>query len=211
SGGPNQLEGITFLREAQVIAIANIYHNRVYRLQPFHLAKLEEEGMVVQTKEETFERHNEAVKFFYRKANWFDSDIHNTFQDMVKKRAIPELVFPKTNLVLRNFDLRTIRTTEIGEDFAEVKPEKEVEKTQEEPQVIEREIRVEKLKPGMIVAQNVVTKTGIVIIRQDNRLDETLIDNIKYLAETGLVPKEISVYVIPPPHLLEDSPQNKEK
>ncbi|MGC8957635.1 MAG: response regulator [Candidatus Kapaibacteriota bacterium] len=211
SGGPNQLEGITFLREAQVIAIANIYHNRVYRLQPFHLAKLEEEGMVVQTKEETFERHNEAVKFFYRKANWFDSDIHNTFQDMVKKRAIPELVFPKTNLVLRNFDLRTIRTTEIGEDLAEVKSEKEVEKTQEEPQVIEREIRVEKLKPGMIVAQNVVTKTGIVIIRQDNRLDETLIDNIKYLAETGLVPKEISVYVIPPPHLLEDSPQNKEK
>lgn len=209
SGGPNQLEGNAVLRESQVIAIANIYHNRVYRIQPFHITKLEEEGLVVQTKEETFNRHNEAIKFFYRKANWFDSDIHNTFQDMIKKRAIPELIFPKTNLVLRNFDLRTLRSIE-GEDLPEdKKSEKEEDKEPAEPQAIEREIRVEKLKPGMIVAQNVVTKTGIVIVRQDNKLDEALIDNIKYLAETGLVPKEISVYAVPPPHLSQEQTQTK--
>ncbi|MCX7909356.1 MAG: response regulator [Ignavibacteria bacterium] len=201
SGGPKQLEGIKVLKESQVIAIANIYHNKVYRIQPFHITKLEEEGLVVQTKEETFDRHNEALKFFYRKANWFDNDILNTFQDIVKKRVIPELIVPKTNLVIRNFDLRTLRSSDLGEVF-------ESEETQEEapppePQVVEREIRVEKLKPGMIVAQNIVTKTGVLIVRQDNKLDEALVENIKYLAEAGLVPKEVSIYVIPPPNITE--------
>lgn len=202
TGGPNQVEGIAFLREAQVIAIANIYHNRVYRIQPFHLTKLEKEGLVVQTKEETFDRHNEAVKFFYRKANWFDSDILNTFQDMVKKRAIPELIIPKTNLTIQNFDIRTLRPIEFRDTIIEKIPESETsEQTQQETEGLEREIRVEKLKPGMIVAQNVVTKTGVLIVRQDNKLDEALVENIKYLAEAGLLPKVISVYVIPPPHL----------
>ncbi len=204
TGGPDQIEGIIFLREAQVIAIANIYHNRVYRIQPFHIPKLEEEGLVVQTKEETFDRHNEAIKFFYRKANWFDSDILNTFQDMVKKRAIPELIIPKTNLSIQNFDLRTIRSVDYTEALTnEEEPVEETEK--KEPEALEREIRVEKLKPGMIVAQNIVTKTGVLIVRQDNKLDEALVENIKYLADSGLVPKVISVYVIPPPHLSGES------
>lgn len=199
SGGPKQIEGINFLPEAQVISIANLYHNKVYRIQPFHAPKLEEDGLVVQTKEETFERHNEAIKFFYRRANWYENDIINTFQDMVKKRAIPELIFPKTNLVLRNFDLRTYKSLEAEDVLFEDKIEEKSEPAAEEPQTLEREIRVEKLKPGMIVAQNVVTKTGVLIVRQDNKLDEVLVDNIKYLAEAGLIPNEISVYVIPPP------------
>ncbi len=205
TGGPDQLEGISFLREAQVIAIANIYHNRVYRIHPFHIPKLEEEGLVVQTKEETFERHNEAIKFFYRKANWFDSDILNTFQDMVKKRAIPELIIPKTTLSIQNFDLRTIRSVDYTETIAEEKEKPAEETEKNEPEALEREIRVEKLKPGMIVAQNIVTKTGVLIVRQDNKLDEALVENIKYLADAGLLPKVISVYVIPPPHLSGES------
>lgn len=199
SGGPNQIEGKTFLPEAQVISIANIYHNKVYRIHPFHVTKLEEDGLVIQTKEETFQRHNEAVKFFYRKANWYENDVINTFQDMIKKRVIPELIFPKTNLVLRNYDLKTYKSLESGDILVEDKTEEESEPLAEEPQTLEREIRVEKLKPGMVVAQNVVTKTGVLIVRQNNKLDDVLVENIKYLAEVGLIPNEISVYVIPPP------------
>lgn len=210
SGGPKQLEGINVLREAQVVSIANIYHNKVYRIQPFHITKLEEEGLVVQTKEETFDRHNETIKFFYRKANWFDNDVLNTFQEMVKKRAIPELIIPKTNLVIRNFDLRTLRSLE-DEGSPSEEQQSETTEQKEEPQVLEREIRVEKLKPGMIVAQNIVTKTGVLIVRQDNKLDEALVENIKYLADAGLVPKEISIYVIPPPHLTESNQDSAEK
>ena len=121
---------------------------------------------------------------------------------MVKKRAIPELIIPKTNLSIQNFDLRTLRTIEFRDSAPESEVESEAsEQTQAETEGLEREIRVEKLKPGMIVAQNVVTKTGVLIVRQDNKLDEALVENIKYLAEAGLLPKVISVYVIPPSHL----------
>lgn len=199
TGGPNGYQGIEFLREAQVIAIANIYHNRVYRLQPHQLSQLEIDGVVTQTKEETFERHNETIKFFYRKANWFDSDLFNTFQNMAKSRSIPEFIIPNATLTIRNFDLRSLRIeSKLDTSSADEEPG---EKETQEPQAIERDIRVEKLKPGMIVAQNVVTKTGVLIVRQDNKLDDALVENIKYLASQGLVPKEISIYVIPPPHL----------
>ncbi|MGQ9819297.1 MAG: hypothetical protein ACUVQ1_05160 [Candidatus Kapaibacteriales bacterium] len=106
---------------------------------------------------------------------------------------------PNTTLSIRNFDLRNLRTE------TKLKTTSNNEETEEEstPKVIEREIRAEKLKPGMIVAQNVVTKTGVLIVRQDNKLDEALVENIKYLSSQGLVPDKISVYVIPPPHLLQ--------
>ncbi|MCX7880032.1 MAG: response regulator [Ignavibacteria bacterium] len=198
TGGPNKLEGDSVLIESQIIAIANIYHNKVYRIQPAHIARLEEEGLVVQTKEETFDRHNEAIKFFYRRANWFDSDLLNTFQNLVKRQAIPELTIPRVNLTIKNFDLRTTSSTD--EIFIE---SKDVEKMliSPEEQAVERIIRVEKLKPGMIVAQNVVTKSGVLIVRQDNKIDEALADNIKYLAKSGLIPSEISIYVVPPPDI----------
>ncbi len=202
SGGPFNLEGTAIRKESQVIAVANIYHNKVYRLQPNHLSKLDEEGVIMQTKEETFERHNEAIKFFYRKANWFDSDILNTFHSMVKTKAIPEFTIPKTTLTLYNFDLRTLRST--GENAANV-GEDLPQSPRDVTEPIEREIRVEKLKPGMIVAQNVTTKTGVLIVRQDNKLDEILVDNLKYLASNGMIPKEISVYVIPPSHTADQS------
>lgn len=198
TGGPNEYQGNDVLIEAQIIAMANIYHNKVYRLQPHQLSQLEIDGVVIQTSEETFQRHNEAIKFFYRKANWFDSDIFNSFQSLVKSRSIPEFILPNSTLTIRNFDHKNLQTK------AKLEPTSNDEKPKEEstPEVIEREIRVEKLKPGMIVAQNVVTKTGVLIVRQDNKLDEALVENIKYLASQELVPTEISVYVIPPPHLL---------
>lgn len=195
SGGPNQLEGNSVQRTAQTIAVANIYHNKVYRIQPIHLSKLEGDGLVVQTKEETFERHNEAIKFFYRKANWFDSDILNTFHSMVKTRAIPEFTIPNKSLTLYNFDLRTLRSS-TEESAGEQKNLSGNKPNEQEP--IERDIRIEKLKPGMIIAQNIVTKTGVLIVRQDNQLDEVIVDNLKYLASKGMIPKEVSVYVIPP-------------
>lgn len=198
TGGPNGLQANDVLMEAQVIAMANIYHNKVYRLQPHQLSQLEIDGVVIQTREETFHRHNEAIKFFYRKANWFDSDIFNTFQSMVKSRSIPEFILPNSTLTIRNFDLKHLR----AESKLETIPNEEKTEEESTPEIIEREIRAEKLKPGMIVAQNVVTKTGVLIVRQDNKLDEALVENIKYLASQGLIPKEISVYVIPPPHLL---------
>jgi response regulator RpfG family c-di-GMP phosphodiesterase len=202
SGGPNQLEGNNIQKTAQAIAVANIYHNKVYRIQPIHLSKLEGDGLVIQTKEETFERHNEAIKFFYRKANWFDSDILNTFHSMVKTKFIPEFSIPNKSLTLYNFDLRTLRSsteqsTSAQGNASENKP------NQQEP--IERDIRIEKLKPGMIVAQNVVTKTGVLIVRQDNQLDEVIVDNLKYLASKGMIPNEISVYVIPPSQIAKQS------
>lgn len=206
SGGPNQIEGNNVRKEAQVIAISNIYHNKVYRIQPLHLSKLEGDGLVIQTKEETFERHNEAIKFFYRKANWFDSDILNTFHSMVKTKAIPEFAIPNKTLTLYNFDLRTLRSSPEQIAIEQINPS---ENQPSKPEAVERDIRIEKLKPGMVVAQNVVTKTGVLIVRQDNQLDEVIVDNLKYLASKGMVPKEISVYVISPSQIASQSGDEK--
>ncbi len=204
TGGPDHLEGANVWKESQIISLVNIYHNKVYRLLPSHFPKFETEGVIVQTKEETFERHNEAVKFLYRKANWWDNDILNGFQSLLKSKTLRELVLPNSNLVLRNVDLKTAKTAkkDIFSDFSAKEEEPE------EPEVVEREILVDKLRPGMIVAQNIVTKAGVLIARQDTRLDEGLVDNIKYLSRSGLLPKEISVYVIPPPHLRSDEQQS---
>jgi len=56
-------------------------------------------------------------------------------------------------------------------------------------------IKIEQLKPGMIVAQNIVTRKGILVVRQDNVLTAKLVSNIQQLESTGMLSSYITIMV----------------
>lgn len=204
SGVPKKISGTTLTKEAQIITIANFYHNSVYKIRYDDLREFEKNGYLIQSKEVTRQRHDETIKQLYRRANWYDLDLFNAFHNIVKIRKIPEVIPIAETLTCITND----KLCESGfsrEDLINNKPQKPIiieEDSQdssipqrEQNKFIEKDIQVARLEPGMVVGQNVVTKNGMLIIRQDNTLDENTVKNIQHLEATGMLPKSITIMV----------------
>ena len=165
TGAPKQISGSAFSKEAQIIAIANFYHNSVYRIKFEDLGTFESVGFLSQTKEITRQRHDETIKQLYRRANWFDYDLFNAFQNITKVRKISELVPSTETLSCITID----KLYEEGFSVEDLNPKPKQRHNSEEndafpiaekkkAQFIEKEIQVSRLLSGMVVGQNVVAK-----------------------------------------------------
>lgn len=195
SGYPFGLEGNNISEAAQIISIANIYHNQVYRLSGGLMRKLRKEGVVSQTKNETKIRHENAMRFFYRRAKWFEMDIFQAFLDTVKRRECDELI-PSMKLLLISFMNGEEERAERSQ-FDEAASSNEIKITpgkKKKFHLIEKEISVSDLKRGMTVAQNVVTKNGILIVRADTELSAAAAEKIKVLERSGMMYGSITIY-----------------
>ncbi len=207
SGYPNSKSGWDLILESQIITFANIYHNKTYRLTYDKLSILQSKGHILQSVEETRQRHSEAVKFFYRRANWFNVDVASAFHELIKKKTCPSLIPANIPLILNDINSISIKTNpqapKIDDDDDEEGTLSQVEgditiqkKTIKKP--VEQDVKIENLKPGMIVAQNVATKNGILIVRQDNILTKNLIQNIKQMEKSGMLHGSTLNILFPP-------------
>lgn len=198
SGLPRRLAGKNILPEAQLLAISNVYHNSVYRV-PYELSeKWKIDGQVTQSPEETVYRHEECLKTLYKRINWFDFDLVQVFQDMAKKHHC-YLLIPETKpLVAYSTEIDDSAKLLEMHEIMRVKREEErltVNLNSGEPIMIDKEIAVNDLKAGMTMAQNVVTKKGMLVVRQYTQLDATLVKKIKQLEATGIIEGYITISV----------------
>jgi response regulator RpfG family c-di-GMP phosphodiesterase len=186
TGFPLNLIGTKIDIESQIIALANIYHNKVYRLQQEHLSMLEHNGEITQNSDETKKRHAEAIKYFYRKSNWFNIDASNAFHEVIRKKNCPSLV-PDNKILLLKYiekDVKITRKSETEEQT--ITGDGDITK-QKQGKPIEKVIQIADLEAGMVVAQSIVSTTGILIMRQDTTIDNSGLKNIQQMDRSGLL------------------------
>ena len=199
TGYPKKLFGQEIFKESQILSLINIYRNNVYRLKLEDVARLKRIGEVQQTPEETVKRHTESFKMLYKKANWFDYDVFNVFQELIKKHKIESLAFHEKPLVIRlmNTELNPAKPpqqTNGKENVLQPSDVIELDLIKGE-QMVEIEIPIEKLDIGMVIAQNVVTKSGFLIVRQDTQLTNEIVKNLKQHARIGMISGYVSIFI----------------
>jgi len=91
SGFPNSLSGEKIIKTSQIVSIANYYHNLSFGLKKID-SESNNQTTVNHQSLKYDERHNRAVKFLYRKANWFEPDIFRIFHELVKKKDFIKLI-----------------------------------------------------------------------------------------------------------------------
>ncbi len=204
SGLPQKLTGHAISKEAYILSLANMYHNSVYRIQPESLPTLRRNGFLVQDRETTFKRHNEAVKLLYRRANWFDLDAFQMFIDLIKKHTYTEFKPVQESLSIKIFDLDQSFNSKSLENIIE---EGEIPVTQgsdsfsidtksgNDVDYVEMELPVSKLQSGMIVSHSIVTKKGMLVVKPETTLDALIIKKVKTLEATGSLPSHVTVLV----------------
>jgi response regulator RpfG family c-di-GMP phosphodiesterase len=91
TGLPNRYEKSQIFIEAQVIAIANTYHNRVYLLEEKNYDEFIEKGKFTQDAETTERRHKKALAYIENKSSWFNPQVANAFKEVLASQTLPEL------------------------------------------------------------------------------------------------------------------------
>ncbi len=201
TGFPNKLPGDKISRISQIISVANQYHNMTYGFSNIQNPETGSTGVSAKTTHDREEKHNLAVKYFFKKANWFDSEVVKAFQTFVKRKEFTKITSdadlerlvvsqkpPEKPVVEEVISINKNSQEVIKEKVAEVVS---VSKSG----LIEKDINVNHLKPGMIVINNLVTKNGFLLVRQDNPIDDDLIQKIQRFEKMGMVGATLKVYI----------------
>jgi putative nucleotidyltransferase with HDIG domain len=91
SGFPAGLTGKQISLEAQILSIANVYHNKVYKIPLAHIPTSGNLPGLSQSAEEQARRHKAAMVFLRVKAGWFNLEASNAFAELVKSGKCPAI------------------------------------------------------------------------------------------------------------------------
>jgi response regulator RpfG family c-di-GMP phosphodiesterase len=199
SGYPRGLYEDQISFESQILSLAVIYHNAVYRLTHEQYKVLMQAGEIEQPFNETQERHKEIMTQLYKWTKWFDYDVLRIFQEKVKHKEIRAAV-PQNKTLSISFKDNSDSTEEIdyskiisfgsGEENLIHKIEKEVVATYEE-----REMHPYKLKPGMISMDTIRTINGVEAVSSETVLEPTHLKKLKQLFISEMIPNKLMVKV----------------
>lgn len=205
SGFFNKLQSVDIPKPSQIVSIAKFYHNGVYRMKPESLELLKRVGEITQTKGETRLRHNEVVKSLYKNVKKFDHDVFYVLHDLIKNRSNPSVIPIDDNLTIRYCE-SGYSLDFVSENVSDNKPVEKDKKSldtlsisldgsSDANKMIEKEIPIEEIEGGMTIGQNLVTKSGLMVVRQDTRISAELARQIKQLYNTGMLSGYVTILV----------------
>jgi response regulator RpfG family c-di-GMP phosphodiesterase len=182
--------------ESQILSLAVLYDNITYRLGYDKLTTLRQSDELIQTQVETNERHNDAMKFIYRNSAGFDKDLMRIFTFVEKNKTNSALVPKRGDLKLRNKEY-IAKKVPVNTESSSIQEEERVSAVVKigDRKFAEKPILIDDLRPDMIVANNIVAKSGMLIVRQEQKLTENLIQNIQQLFQNDQLRDSISVLV----------------
>lgn len=196
TGLPAGLNEETIPIESQILQLAVLYDNICYRLPYEKLSAFRQSEESIQTQVETHERHNEAMKFIYRNSGWFDKDLLRIFTFVEKNRTNNALVPKRGDLKLRNKEYFAPKI-EISPDGGGAPAAEAIETIVKigDRKFAEKPVMIQDLKPDMIVSNNIVSKSGMLIVRQEQKLTENLIQNIQQLFMNDQLRDSVSILI----------------
>ncbi len=181
TGMPNQLTESKIAIDAQIVKIILTYVNNVFRVPNEMYLRRQTLPVYNQPLAITTHRHRAITKYLYDRTKWFDSDVFNHFRFMLQDNTNEALLFDRKDLTIPNYEY----DANYNPIMARSNAEEDDSDSGKSGKSKEQTIRVSELQEGMTVGQNIHTKSGILVARQDTTLNVLLIKNIQRLESTG--------------------------
>ncbi len=194
SGYPNGLSGDDFGIGSQIIALANIYHTSVYGLTDEQYRKLQINGQISQVYAETDILRKETIKEFYKKTSWFDRDLFYSFQDLIKENICHSLKPNKGELTINLNDMMQINSSEENNSKSDTKEKEKLVGTQDSKKQNLSELTIDQISVGMKTAQNIITTTGMTIVKSETEINDKVLNSMQRFHAKGMLPKTILIY-----------------
>lgn len=187
---------------AQVIAVANQYHNKVYSVFPTKLAELEAKGMLIQLPGETANRHKDAVKYFSKHQRWYNYDIMRVFQELAKHKENRFLV-PKSQEMKIEYNAVKIDLHEDSRKITNIddilltktKFNYNIAANREEKIYEQRKVPILQIKQGMKTINALITVNGVNAINENKVIDADDLKKILQLFQADVIGDSIDLMV----------------
>lgn len=213
TGLPHKQTFNSLTKLSQIINLAKIYHNGVYSFPEKVDEIFEQEGFISQSWEVTSQRHTMIMQYIFKNSSWYDLDIIDTFQRLVRQKATKEFLIEKSTIkVFAKGD--NISVMKFASEELSKKTDKKilvpVEKLLNEvngkhkddiikrKKPLETTMELSDLRPGMITGCDIVTKYGRLIVLKDTMLTIDHIDEITKIKKFGLLNDKNEVRILIP-------------
>jgi FixJ family two-component response regulator len=205
----------TFNRLTKITQIINLsinYHIGVYKYNDEQKEKLEKTGEILQTPEQTAQRHATTLQYIFKNSSWYDLDIIDGFQRLVKANVIKDQLVERglIKIYMKGDDI-SVATYSLNEfhydkdqkiiipveKFLEDYRKKEQESLAKSKRSLTTVMNLTDLRAGMITGQDVITKFGRLIVPRDTMLTPEDIDEINKIKKHGLLydKNDVRVYI----------------
>jgi|GEM_PF-6226004 len=215
TGFPQAIGGMNFPITGQILAIANLYHDLVYKLRRRDVERLKTKGKIEQPYEETMSRHNEAIAFMFKHVKWFDQDLLNLFKNSAKRGTFKHFQPRKETLVI-DFNKADFLVVEAGltskekydREQSDLKKKKVTildDEGNEKAKTIES-VKLDQLQPDMELNEDIETETGNVVTKKGTKLNQEQIEKILKMKDEGVLGKTTSIIYDDLDELEEENP-----
>lgn len=182
TGFPAQLEEDEILSEAQIVSIANIYHNLVYKIPVDVFRNSANPGLLMQSAELISHRQAEAKKALYKRARHFRLDIFEAFIALIDGGTCP-VVQPgvwRENPPAPLESMSRAETPTNNTDSVETS-------TAPKPVVVS----VRQIEMGMIAAEDILTKEGTLVLPAGSLIDYHKFRKLFEFYESHSIPTQL--------------------
>jgi len=202
TGLPHSLTFNRLTKISQIINLAINYHVGVYKYSDELKETLANTGEILQTPEQTAQRHATTIQYIFKNSSWYDLDIIDAFQKLVKTNVVKDLLVEKGLIkIYKNGDdvsVAIYASHEFHYDkdqkiiipvekFLEDIKKKEKESLAKSKRSLTTVMTFTDLRAGMITGQDVITKFGRLIVPRDTMLTPEDIDQINKIKKHGLL------------------------
>lgn len=162
TGFPAQLEEDNILLEAQIVSIANVYHNLVYKIPVEIFRKVGNPRLLVQPIELVLHRQAEAKKILYKKARHYQLDVFEAFMALMEAGACPAVQpgvwsdNPSAPLESMMEEITRKSVVDIGVFSTKSKP---------------IAVPIRQIEMGMIAAEDILTNEGTLVLPAGSIID----------------------------------------
>lgn len=177
-GFPLGLDEDQIIREAQIVAIADMYHNLVYRIPVDVFSRIPNPRALMQPPDLTAHRQAEARKTLYKKARNFRLDVFEAFIQLIRSGSCPHV---QPGAMLENppspIDTSTGNTIDID---SLVLPQKTTQQVMTVP--------ITQIEVGMVTAQDVRMLDGTLVLPAGTVIDYHKFQKLREFHENRSVP-----------------------
>lgn len=179
-GFPLGLDEDQIVREAQIVAISDLYHNLVYRIPTDLFYKTAHPRALVQPLELTAHRQAEARKMLYKKARNFRLDVFEAFIQLIRSGACPH-VQPGAMLENPPAPVDTSSGVNFGTGM-QMRPTTS-------QQVVS--VPITQIEVGMVTAQDVRTIDGTLVLPAGTVIDYHKFQKLREFHENRSIPLRV--------------------
>ncbi len=201
TGFPDGIPGMRLSEESQVLAIANLYVKSVFSLNEKEFNTLMMDKKILQAPETTKKKQKAAMNLIYQNTYWYKDSVRKAFIELSEKGESNAFNIPQRALLIDINELISSDNQKAKNEFVEVDfydAELMLDwktGTGHKVYVHSKELNISDLKHGMILAKDIVSDGGAVVLNHNTEIKDAEYQKIWQMISKDLLHGTAKIYI----------------